>query len=436
VLTSARDPVEFVFVAGDAASDHSRAQTWTYGALLAITLLGAWLRIESLHAAPLWLDERAMNEVVRDSPSAWSLLSIGQTHNYEHPPLYYLLAYATIHAFSHPLAIRWPAALAGVLGIVATWALGRRVFGAPTALVAALLVAVASYHIAYSQDARFYSLICLTSSLAWLALLRFMERGTWVDCAGLAGSATLAVYTHRVTWPLVGCVFAYGAGAIWLQRDLQERRRVLFEWLSVAGLATFFLCLPELLNTVEYTRAHADQSQHSLHLSFAFVVALVRRWGSGLPHFMTYVFLALLAVGTVYALASRGARALFLVAWLVSTPLFFAVVPFAKFFDIRFMIASYPAFFLLVAGGIEALGEWRRRSSPSGELLATAVVTAVVASYLYKDTILRRLPLRCSEFYKAASILDAEDGFCRNEMLLNSLLPEHAFLVRPRDGTP
>jgi len=55
----ARDPVEFVLVVGDEETDRSRTQTWAYGALLAITLFGAYLRIESLHAAPLWLDPAA-----------------------------------------------------------------------------------------------------------------------------------------------------------------------------------------------------------------------------------------------------------------------------------------------------------------------------------------------------------------------------------------
>src|SRR5262245_20648143 len=123
-------------------SEDRRTQTGIAVALAAIVLLGAYLRIESLHTAPLWFDERALAKVVREARSVWTLLAIGQTHNFEHPPLYYVLAYATSRTFDHPLAVRWPAAAAGILGILTTFALAKRVYGPRGGLIAAFLVAV------------------------------------------------------------------------------------------------------------------------------------------------------------------------------------------------------------------------------------------------------------------------------------------------------
>jgi 4-amino-4-deoxy-L-arabinose transferase-like glycosyltransferase len=409
--------------------DERRRQAWLGGALLAIVLLGAYLRIESLDAAPLWFDERDTDRIVHNAHSVEEVLANKQTRNFEHPPGYFLLAYATVHVVDRPFAVRWPAAAAGVLGILTTFALAKRTFGHRAGLIAALLVAVASYHIAYSQDARFYSLLYLTCSVCWLALFRFLERGTWADSVAVAVSVALAVWTHRVVFALAVGMFAYAAATIALDPALRARRNALLQRLSAAAVLALLFSLPELLNSYTYTKTQIDESGHSLQLSAATTMAVVRRWGSGMPHGMVYVFSALAVAGVVYGMAARGPRSLYLVIWLLATPLFFAAIPFDKFFDLRFIMPSYPAFLILVAAGIEALAAARGRYAGAGQVLAVVVTVAIVSSFLYKDVILRRLPLRCSEFYWHAELLDIENGFCRNEMLLNTLIAEHEFMT-------
>jgi hypothetical protein len=171
----------------------------------------------------------------------------------------------------------------------------------------------------------------------------------------------------------VPCLFAYGFAAIFLDARLRARKNVLLSRLSAAGLLAFFLSFPEILNSYGYAKTQNTESQHSLVPSVTTAVALTRRWGAGFPAGMVYVFLALLALGIAYSLVSRGPRSFFLVVWLVSAPLFFAVLPFDKFFDIRFLVPSYPVFLLLVAGGIEGLVAARTRHPVLGPLLAVAV---------------------------------------------------------------
>ena len=75
--------------------------------------------------------------------------------------LYYVLLRAWIHLGDSEFTVRCLSVLFGVLTIPATYALGARLFDRATGLLAAVLLSVHSFHIAFSQEARGYSLLSL-----------------------------------------------------------------------------------------------------------------------------------------------------------------------------------------------------------------------------------------------------------------------------------
>ncbi len=131
-----------------------------------------------------------------------------------------------------------------------------------------------------------------------------------------------------------------------------------------------------------------------------------------------------------------------LLIWFVAPFLPFVVIPFSKFFDIRFVIAALPPFLLVSATGLVHLGRWaaglastrqadaRRQSLlrvgvPA--LLSLVIVCASSRSYI----VFRSTDYRCSDFFAQPELLSRNDGFCRDHIILNTIYSEHRFLLRP-----
>ena len=97
---------------------------------------------------------------------------------YKRQPLLYWLTTAVLRLLpEHEVTLRLVSALAGVLAVPLMVALGRVVRLSGAGLWAALLLAVSSFHIRYSQEARHYALLLLFGLLATVLLLRALERG-------------------------------------------------------------------------------------------------------------------------------------------------------------------------------------------------------------------------------------------------------------------
>lgn len=144
---------------------------------------------------------------------------------------------------------RLPVALAGVVGVLAVYHLGGVLFGARTGLVAALVLAVTGYFVAFGRMLQYPSLALLLETLAVLCLSRFACRSSAQPgyavtgallLAGSALTAISAVFLLPVAavalWPRV-----FGpARAPW-------REMVVWFWplaLLVPGMALVYIVLP------------------------------------------------------------------------------------------------------------------------------------------------------------------------------------------------
>ncbi len=161
--------------------------------LLAIILIGAFLRLYHLGTQSIWFDEAF---------SVWvSKLAVPQmvqaTAADVHPPLYYVLLHYWITVFgTSESAVRLLSALFGVLAIPMIYVLGRQLFNEEAGLVAALILALSSFNIQYSQETRMYSLMALLALLSMYFFLRFLQQSNLVSSAGYVLSTTLLAYTH------------------------------------------------------------------------------------------------------------------------------------------------------------------------------------------------------------------------------------------------
>src|SRR5439155_1926818 len=94
-------------------------------------------------------------------------------------------------------AVRALSLLASVGAVVALFFAARKSVGAPAALWACAIMALASPQVTYGQEARGYALALLLSVLAAGAVLRLERRGPSVSRAAIVGSLVLPMMlTH------------------------------------------------------------------------------------------------------------------------------------------------------------------------------------------------------------------------------------------------
>lgn len=368
-----------------------QAETIPSLALGALTLLALGLRLYRLGAQSLWIDEVSSVEV-----AAQSLADIVTNyqpgrhpwHGSEQAPL----AFAVMHLFYRPDAIevsaRLPFALLGSMTVPAVYFCARQWVDKHTALLAAALLAVAPLHVWYSQDARWYALWMLLSTLTYRALARMEARPRRTRLLAYIVISILNVYTFLLSFLLMFC---QGVSLLLLR----GQRTVRLRWFVAAGVMVVVASTPVLwmvmhtlglvtgtprptsLAQVPYT-FFAYLAGYSVGPSLTELHSLPRPAAVLREHPVVPLFAAI--YGFLMVLGLRAAlRQPHLAAWLLpwafgpaSLVLLLSSVSNITY-QARYSAAALPAILLLVALGITSL---RRKSWC---VLATAAVIACSA---------------------------------------------------------
>jgi mannosyltransferase len=220
----------------------------TYGiALLGIVLIGAFLRVYHLGTQSIWFDEAF---------SVWiSSLTLPQmvqaTAADVHPPLYYFLLHYWIIVFgTSESTVRLLSVLFGVLAIPMIYVVGRQLFNKETGLVGALILALSSFNIYYSQEARMYSLMVLLGLLSMYFFWRFLRQSNLVSSVGYVLSTTLLVYTHYYGWFVVIAQNIYVVTLLLLSKHREYRLRdwAVLQAIVVALFVPWMVVLIQLIS--------------------------------------------------------------------------------------------------------------------------------------------------------------------------------------------
>jgi uncharacterized membrane protein len=121
-----------------------------------ILVISAALRLHSLGAASLLIDEAASDRFAT-MPFREFLETLW--HYQGNMTLYYFMMRAWVHIGDSEFMLRLPSMVFGVLTVLAIYVVAARLFGQLTGLIAATLLSVHGFHIAFSQMARSYSLL-------------------------------------------------------------------------------------------------------------------------------------------------------------------------------------------------------------------------------------------------------------------------------------
>lgn len=197
--------------------------------LTAIIIVGAVVRMWSIHVGPLSTDEGFALWVARQP---WQEIPEIIADVDTHPPFHYAITRLVVTTLGSSLAaLRLPAVMAGVATIPIVAMIGGIVAGRRAALIAATLLALSPFHVNASQHFRYYAWSSLAVALVLWATASLLYTGRplrespfvlreTIAWPVFASGAILALYTHNLA-PLV----LIPANASLLIARLSARRR-------------------------------------------------------------------------------------------------------------------------------------------------------------------------------------------------------------------
>ena len=166
---------------------------------LIVLAFGLW--VYRLDEASLWRDE-ALTVGRAEQPLSMIFanrnLVQGVSSPDLHPPLYFLFQHGWLQlAGRSEFSLRFPSVVAMILALAMFSAVGRRVWGHPTGLLAATLAMLSPFFLWYAQEARMYAWIVLESLILLYTLWPLLQkRAGWDDYLKFALAAGVLTYTH------------------------------------------------------------------------------------------------------------------------------------------------------------------------------------------------------------------------------------------------
>lgn len=173
--------------------------------LISVLILAFAVRLIQLGERNFWYDEafsalygsQSVQGIVEGtiSPVAGGAADI-------HPLLYYLSLKAWMSVFGFgAFVVRLWSVLIGTATILAVYGLAKELFDPRTAIAAALVTAIAPFHVQYSQEARMYAFMGLFLTLAAWAFVRAYRssRRAWGWWIGFGMCAALAMYAQQLS---------------------------------------------------------------------------------------------------------------------------------------------------------------------------------------------------------------------------------------------
>ena len=379
------------------------------GAVLAVSL---GLRLWHLDDQSIWYDEGWSIHLARLSPG--QALDLIASPGHTHPPGYYLLLMGWVRLFGDSvLAVRGLSVALGVASVALLYLLGRELFGKPTGLIAAALLAVSPAHIVYSQETRMYALLMTCVTALALCYWRLGERQRAIrpaDWLLLLALETLALYTHYF------CLFALVPLVGWfIVRSLPEMRRGEFgtvaSWAICQG-AVVLAFLPWLPIALQRAGGHVAEGASSPGIlalgwdTWTFLlgghIALAGRSGLFAVFAKASLVLAVAVATGALLRSSEHRRPVFLLG-LVITPLLltFLLMQLRPGFHPRYMLMLLPPLWLLLAWGAVALLRrgWPWRALGIMALVVWLAVTGVAGHEFLRDPYYRRDDARATVAY-------------------------------------
>ena len=329
--------------------------------ILGVLTLGTALRLYLLGDKAVWWDEGWSIFLARKSPPQIILESAAT----QHPPLHYLYLHYWIRLVGESeFAARLSSVLFGIATLPVVYKLGAQIGGRATGVGAALFLAVAPFHVHWSQEIRMYSAATFFGALSVLLCLLLLSRPTvplWVSYITATSAMLYLHYGTAILMVVEGLVFATAL------RERDGRGRRLRYWMT-AQLVTVATLAPWVVLYAGKTSARAD-SPDMPPLEFASLTFTLLPLGVSayLDRYLWlavgFTALALLGLGTLVATEHRArleARVLPLLGVVVAPGALYLLslptsAPYSPRIEERYLLMFLPLYAVGIGAGLAFL---------------------------------------------------------------------------------
>jgi 4-amino-4-deoxy-L-arabinose transferase-like glycosyltransferase len=381
--------------------------------LLLVMLLGLALRLPNMTRG-LGYDELYTVTRFVDVDSLWQTMSTYSVFN--NHIAYSILAHLSRAAFGRQeWALRLPALLLGLGGVLGLWVITRRLFGSRLGIAAALGLALSPMHVLWSVSARGYTglaLFTLVSTYFYLKLLRNSGDSTRGDVLLYILGSVTAVYFHLYAALVIAtqALFVLGLATIQIRwvplGDILQAASFRRLWLSlcaIAGLA--LLCYAPVLQRLTYWIIARGRGE----FQWLFPLAVVRELSGDVSGSLVALPFLVAVIG-LYRLRTAHRRESGYFAALLCVPVL--VMWLSRPFDLypRFFIFFLPYYVLLLALGFARIWDFgiSRARVPGYAVSGLVVCLAVYLATIWATNSLRNVPEESFRDAAEAMLLDAK----------------------------
>jgi 4-amino-4-deoxy-L-arabinose transferase-like glycosyltransferase len=302
--------------------------------LVALTLIGAFLRFYQIGFNPLWLDEASTYTFATLSiPGIWQATMAGEFN----PPLFYWIEHVMLMLGNNETVLRLVPALAGVLTIPLVYWEGKEFIDRNVGIIAAAICTFSPFLIYYSQEARAYSLALFFVAFAMIFFLKALKSDSMADWVAFGVLSALALWSHFYAMVVIGSLVLY-ALAVRIPGYLKDARAAVP---LVAGIAAFaVLCLPLIFVSLQLFTKRTTGGP-SFGIQGADVIVETFRQLSGFSQMVMVLFLVLFAIGIIQAFLMEKKKGILLLA--------LTILPFAISWFLSYKIPMVPRYLIILA---------------------------------------------------------------------------------------
>ena len=337
-------------------------------ALAAATALGGVLRFYKLGEWSFWIDE----VITLRQAEPLDVLDVFQQ------PAYRALTGSALDLFGvSEWSARMVPALVGVITIPVLYFIARRIFDDRVAMISSFLLAIAPWHIYWSQNARFYTILLLLYTLALFALYIGMEedRPAYLVIGGML--LFLAARERPIALFLIPVVGIY-IGFVFLLRferppGINIRNGII---LLVMGIVIMMVITGTFIETP--TQWAENFGRINTNPTWIF---------SGAVFYVGVATVVMAIFGGAYLLRNRDRAALLLTISALIPLVAVMAISLVQYAANRYMFMTLPSY--LILAGV-AVGELLRGGNRGERFMATGVLAVLLMTSLSQDVLYYR----------------------------------------------
>lgn len=320
--------------------------------LMIILTLGVFLRIYHLGTRSLWIDEA----IQATAAGSRSISEIFASINIQaaSPPLDFLFTRFFLLLGKGDFFVRLHAAVFGILSVYFIYKIGRLLFNKTVGYISAFMLSVSTYHILYSQEARFYSSLVFFSLLNVYLFFKALEEDRFRNWCFLALGNVLGLYTHYFISFIIlseGVFIVLLLGLRFVLRKplelaIKVRAKTLFRFL-ISSFIAFIALVPWLLymGIQEHGPTEAEWGFDTIVEILAFFSQFRREW--------LLIFLFFCLGGIILSSKKDVEKVIFILIPFALIPLVLQLIVWQKyFFHHRQVIFVLPIYLMLISLGM------------------------------------------------------------------------------------